>query len=279
MPLAVAAQPVPTLAAEAALARRLHWALRLGAAACFVGHGAFGVMTKPAWVPYFAVVGIPSDWALALMPLVGTVDIAAGLAVLLSPRPAVLLYMAVWGLWTALLRPLSGDNAWETLERAGNYGVPLALLLLAGGRGTVGRWSLRDWLAPIAPAGPGPVPDARLAEVARVLRWTVALLLAGHGALAAVVGKPLLAAHWSAVGLPGEALAPLAGWLEIALAAAVLLRPGAALLAAVAAWKLATEALFPAAGAPVWEFVERGGSYAAPIALALLCAAPRARDA
>ncbi|MGQ0642327.1 MAG: hypothetical protein ACT4P6_16390 [Gemmatimonadaceae bacterium] len=40
--------------------------------------------------------------------------------------------MAVWGLWTALLRPLSGEPFFDTIERAGNYGVPLALLLLSG---------------------------------------------------------------------------------------------------------------------------------------------------
>jgi hypothetical protein len=266
----------PAPAPDAALARRVHWVLRVGAAACFVGHGAFGIITKPEWVPYFAVVGIPPEWAFALMPIVGAVDVAAGISVLLSPRPAVLLYMAVWGLWTALLRPLSGDHLWEAAERAGNYGVPLALLLLAVGGDALGirrprGWAPRDWLAPLPPVAPRPASPERLAEVARALRWTVALLLAGHGALGALAGKALLARHWEAAGLPGAA--PLAGWLEIALAAAVLWRPGAGLLALVAAWKLATEALFPVAGAPLWEFVERGGSYAAPIALALLCAA------
>ena len=44
----------------------------------------------------------------------------------------------------------------------------------------------------------------------------------------------------------------------------------AGLLLFVAAWKLATEFLFVTAGAPIWEFVERAGSYAAPIALAVL---------
>ena len=38
----------------------------------------------------------------------------------------------------------------------------------------------------------------------------------------------------------------------------------------VCAWKLATESLFIVAGAPVWEIVERAGSYAAPLALAAL---------
>jgi hypothetical protein len=32
--------------------------------------------------------------------------------------------------------------------------------------------------------------------------------------------------------------------------------------------KLGTEALRPLAGEPIWEFIERGGSYGAPLALA-----------
>jgi hypothetical protein len=35
-------------------------------------------------------------------------------------------------------------------------------------------------------------------------------------------------------------------------------------------WKLGTEALRPLAGEPIWEFIERGGSYGAPLALAWL---------
>jgi hypothetical protein len=38
----------------------------------------------------------------------------------------------------------------------------------------------------------------------------------------------------------------------------------------VFAWKLATEAFRPLAGEPIWEFIERGGSYGAPLALAWL---------
>jgi hypothetical protein len=60
------------------------------------------------------------------------------------------------------------------------------------------------------------------------------------------------------------------GTIEIAVAVAVLTRPSVALLAMVALWKIATESLFLVAGAPVWEFIERGGSYAAPIALAVI---------
>ena len=35
--------------------RKLHWLLRVGVVGCFIGHGAYGLLTKEAWVPYFAV--------------------------------------------------------------------------------------------------------------------------------------------------------------------------------------------------------------------------------
>ncbi|HYC53062.1 MAG TPA: hypothetical protein VEB19_18285 [Gemmatimonadaceae bacterium] len=239
--------------------RAAYWTLRLGAAACFIGHGAFGVITKEAWLPYFAFVGIPAHWAFTLMPVVGAVDIAMGIAVLLSPRPIVLAYMVVWAAWTALLRPLTGESAFETLERAGNYGVPLALLLYTGvPRG----W--REWFSP----SPQPDTSRNLEAVMRVLLVTTALLLFGHGALAAQ-GKPLLASHAAIAGVSPAALL-LVGFAEMSAALLLLVSPSATLLVGIAAWKLGTEALFPIAGAPVWEFVERGGSYAAPLALALL---------
>jgi hypothetical protein len=241
------------------MTRNVHWTLRLGAAACFIGHGAFGIITKEAWVPYFGFVGIPRDLAFTLMPVVGSIDIVAGLLVLFSPRPIVLAYMTVWALWTALLRPLTGDSAFETLERAGNYGVPLALLLLGG---VPRRW--RDWLSVI----PRSVATRDLQLVMRVLLVSTALLLFGHGGLAAQ-GKPVLAAHVAIAGLPPDALT-LIGYAEMSAALLLLVWPSSALLIAIAAWKLATESLFPVAGAPIWEFIERGGSYAAPIALALL---------
>lgn len=223
---------------------RMHWTLRLGAALCFIGHGAFGVITKAAWLPYFAVVGIPEAWAWRLMPLVGLVDIAAGLIVLLAPRKLPLVYMVVWAAWTALLRPLAGEPFFETLERAGNYGVPLAFLLLLSGR-------------------PARVPQ--------VLKWTTCLLLLGHGALGAITNKAMLGGHYASIGL-SPALTPLIGSFEIGLALAIALGPTVPLLLFVALWKVATEALFLSAGAPIWEFVERAGSYAAPLALALIIA-------
>jgi hypothetical protein len=242
-----------------------YWVLRIGAGLCFIGHGAFGFITKAAWLPYFAVAGIPEAWAWRLMPIVGAVDVLAGMAVLFAPRGLPLVYMAVWATWTALLRPLSGEPVFETIERAGNYGVPLALLLLtAMPRSVSGLGRLLD-----APSASG----RSLSLTRQALQWSTVLLLLGHGALG-VANKAMLTSHYAAIGLPADTTV-IVGWFEIALAVAVAVRPMIGLLVFVAAWKLATEFLFVTAGAPIWEFVERAGSYAAPMALAMLLRAGR----
>jgi hypothetical protein len=239
---------------------RTYWVLRIGAALCFIGHGAFGFITKAAWIPYFGVVGIPESWAWDLMPVIGAIDVLAGMALLFGPTRLPVMYMAVWALWTALLRPLAGESVFEALERAGNYGVPLAFLLL---NGIPKRW--RDTVEDL-PARSTAVMSERL--VRQVLQWTTCLLLVGHGALG-VMGKPVLAGNYAAIGLPPGST-PLLGWFEILLAVLVAAWPTAGLLAFVVCWKLATESLYLAAGAPIWEFVERAGSFAAPAALAII---------
>ena len=137
-------------------AYQFHWLLRLAATAEFVGHGAFGIITKAAWLPYFAVVGVPPELAYRLMPVIGTVDIALGILVFFKPVRVALLYMAFWGLLTATIRPLAGEPVWEWIERAPNFLIPFALLYL---RGMPPSWcerqplrermrwsSLREWL-------------------------------------------------------------------------------------------------------------------------------------
>jgi len=236
-----------TTGGEPVRTRGLEWILRLGVAACFVGHGAFGLLRKEAWLAYFGAMGIEPSVGWTLMPIVGAVDVAIGLSVLLRPTRSALVWAAGWALFTALLRPLAGEPIWETLERAGNYGVPLALLLLVLARDRVG-----------------------IGRVAVTLQATTVLLLVGHGMLA-IAGKPLLVDHAATLGLAAPA-AVMAGASELTLAALVAFRPSVLLLLGVTAWKVATELLFPLSGDPVWEFIERGGSYAAPVALALLVA-------
>ena len=244
----------------------LAWTLRIGAFMCFVGHGAFGIMTKRAWLPYFAVADIGPDLAVRLMPVIGTVDIIVGTLMLISPIPAIGAWMTLWAIWTAILRPLSGESVWEAVERAGNYGVPIALVLLfqpwRGVGGFVKRAAIPrdlDWRA--------------LDRLRVALTIAVAFVLAGHGMLG-LMASPRHVANFASVMPIGRAaeLTRIAGAFEILLAAIVAIRPSVGLLLFVAAWKLGTESLFVTAGAPVWEIVERGGSYAAPIALAIVTA-------
>jgi hypothetical protein len=236
------------------------WILRIGAAGCFIGHGAFGIITKAAWVRYFAVFGIREPWAWRLMPKVGGMDIAIGLLALFWPCRAALLWAAAWSVWTAMLRPLSGESCWEFWERAGNYGVPLALLAIVGPRG--GLWS-----HPFRMRGRSLSGSVEWATW--VLRLSVVALLAGHGGC--ILAEPgasfthNVVALWAHV--PATFLTGI-GALEIALAAGVLVRPSAALLVGIASWKLASEGLFLFAGSPIWECIERFGSYTAPLALA-----------
>jgi hypothetical protein len=239
---------------------RLSWVLRAGVAMEFIGHGALGISGVAAWSSYFTVFGIPKETALHLMPLIGALDVAMALTVLFYPMRAVIVYMAAWGLFTALLRPLAGKSGWEAVERAGNYGVLCALFLLAKGG------DRRLWLKfRLDDADPRP-----RARVSWILRVTTVLLLAGHGALYVLVRKPVFAVQYGMLGMHGSWVEPAVGALEFGLALAVLFRPGFALLLFVLGWKLATEALSPMAGSPLWVLIEHGGSFAAPIGLALL---------
>ncbi len=244
--------------------RHVHWIFRIAVCAEFVGHGAFGLITKSAWLPYFGFVGIPDWLAWQLMPVIGAFDVTLGLLTLCRPMPVVLLYMAVWGFWTAVLRPLTGEGWWELLERAGNYGVPLAFLC----------WSrpgprLRDWFAVITEPTITPPHPERLAWI---LRITTAALLIGHGGFGAFMQKTAWIEYFGAAGITpqmvrGASLIAGLGWFEIALGLLVLVWPATGVLIVACVWKVSTELLRPIVGEPFWEFVERGGSYAAPLAL------------
>ena len=235
------------------------WILRVGVAGCFIGHGAFGVITKSAWLPYFAVGGIGEPLAWALMPWIGAMDIAIGVIALIRPSRPLLAWAVLWATWTALCRPLAGEPFWETLERAGNYGVPLAFLMMLG-RERISFSRLAETL-----------DSATLTRLAWTLRLTTATLLVGHAGLGLFTRKPGLTEHYRALWADSPAgTVAFVGAFESALAAAVVVFPRPALLLGIALWKLASESLFLAAGAPIWEVVERAGSYAAPLALAVL---------
>jgi hypothetical protein len=113
---------------------------------------------------------------------------------------------------------------------------------------------------------------ARATTISWILRVTTALLLIGHGGFDVAMHKDWTG-YAAAIGigrdtLAGHPLTPLAGWFECGLGLLVLAWPVPGVLLFVFVWKLGTEALRPLAGKPIWEFIERGGSYGAPLALA-----------
>ncbi len=111
----------------------IEWVLRVAVAGEFIGHGVFALGGKPAWIAWFPVFGISApEPATTLLFLVGVMDVALGLLVLIEPVRGAILWMAIWGFWTALVRPIVGESIWDFVERGANWGAPLALLLLLG---------------------------------------------------------------------------------------------------------------------------------------------------
>jgi hypothetical protein len=248
----------------------IHWTLRVAVAAEFFGHGAFGIMGKDGWLPYYHLFGFNDSWARTMMPVNGTVDIALGVLVLVWPMRAAVAFMAFWGLFTAFLRPLAGESIFETIERAYNYGVPLTLLLMFG----LSR-SPREWLVRIREIPRLTREHAR--RLAWVLRAVIAGMLIGHGGLGLFADKPMYLTMYESIGLTSlvedpRTLNVVVGSFEIALGVAAFVFPVTALLAFVLAWKFSTEMLHVTMGArgAAFEVIERGGAYAAPLALILL---------
>ena len=81
-----------------------------------------------------------------------------------------------------------------------------------------------------------------------------------------------MAVHHASIGLhdvvvSGLTLTRMIGGVEIVLAVAVLVVPLPSLLLGIGLWKMAAEALFMISGALPFEWIERAGSYMAPLAL------------
>src|SRR6185437_3724576 len=148
----------------------IYYTLRVAAAMCFIGHGAFGIITKAIWCNYFAVFGIGHDLAYRLMPVLGSIDILLGISLLIYPVRTVILWLVAWGFITASLRPLSGEPFAEMIERAGNYGAPLALLLLSGVEKDPSSW-FQKMKPPLL------VSESRIKNVEIFLRLVAFLLL------------------------------------------------------------------------------------------------------
>ena len=231
--------------------QKIHYTLRIAIAMCFIGHGAFGIITKEIWTHYFAVFGIGRELAYRMMPYVGVADILLGIVMLAYPMRAVAGWLVVWGLVTAALRPLSGEPFAEFIERAGNFGAPLAFLLLTEGR----SWWKKT----------GPDDGGHLQRVIRCLRVAGFLLLMGHGWLN-LLGKKALIDQYASLGFAQpHTVALWAGIAEMVMAVSLLSRPLRPLLLLLIVWKTGTEMFYPRYA--IFEWIERGGSYGVLLAL------------
>ena len=117
------------------------WVLRIAVAGEFIGHGVFALQGKKDWIGWFAKFGVSDPGtATQLLLVIGALDIALAILILIKPVRAVLLWMVFWGFWTALLRPIVGLPVWDFVERWANWGAPFALLLLIGWPKDIKEW-------------------------------------------------------------------------------------------------------------------------------------------
>jgi hypothetical protein len=182
---------------------------------CFIGHGAFGIITKAIWCNYFGVFGIDHNAAYSLMPYVGLLDICLGLLIAFYPVRIVFAWLIIWGTFTAMLRPLSGEPFAEFIERAGNYGAPLALLLLT-------HSANNKWLKTIS-TEKIQFNELIIRRVTICLRIVVFLLFWGHGWLNLIEKKSLLDQYRSLGFSNPVGVAHIVGSLEILAAVSTLI--------------------------------------------------------
>lgn len=72
------------------------WALRLGVFGEFLGHGIFALQGKEGWFKYFAFTGITNpETIIKILFVVGIVDIALAILVLVKPIRPLILWMAL----------------------------------------------------------------------------------------------------------------------------------------------------------------------------------------
>jgi len=185
------------------------------------------------------------------MPWVGMLDISMGILMIVYPMRIVAMWLVVWGFLTAALRPLSGEFFAEFLERAGNWGAPLLLLMFSNDR------SFRNYFRLIEPSATLDRPN--LEKYTRWVQGIACTLLLGHGWLN-VIGKTGLLHQYQSIGFQHpELVARIVGAWEILAAVIIVVKPFRQLVLVLFIWKMATELFYPVH--EFFEWVERGGSY------------------
>ena len=284
------------------LQTQLHWTLRVTVALCFIGHGTWGLITKSGWLPFFASQGIEGELAWTLQRFIGAFDIAMALLILWRPNRAILIWMFLWALWTAILRPLAGNldkpvevaegqwiveirdearpdktQTWEFWERAGNWGPPFMLLVMGGAFALRRKDLLGNYEEP-------EIKDSTIDTIFFLCKLCLALLLIGHAGFGFVVqnelmpdatGKQMLIKHWQSIGVNADAtFITQIGYAEFALGFLVFVAPIRPLIFLALGWKLFTEFLYVPADTVtgmgivnIFEWIERWGDYGIPLAM------------
>ena len=164
--------------AEVSRDEKVYWVLRIAVALCFFGHGAFGFITdngslgKVGWLAFYKSFGLEPElvYKFMLMPLVGALDIMIAIAILFLPMRSIWVWALFWCVFTAFLRPLSGQGIAEFFERGGNYGPPLALVFYSG----LHFRSFKDWFSLMAPPK---LTQKNVGQLIFILRLAIAFLL------------------------------------------------------------------------------------------------------
>jgi hypothetical protein len=139
--------------------QRTEWILRIAMFGTFFGHGVLAVMQKQKFVTMFTGMAGLIGWSVSQpaatqwVVWIGIIDILVALAILWRPVRVLLVWGVLWAFVTALARPMAGgwnifatignpnvDNLWDFVERAANFGIPLALLWLRGLPKTWKEW-------------------------------------------------------------------------------------------------------------------------------------------
>lgn len=114
------------------------WLLRIGSSLTFFFHGLAAIFQKASFVDFLLnssqnllAWDMPESTANTLLYLIGAIDVAVAILILIEKSRFVAGYMASWGLITAASRMTAGgiEQYPELLIRAAHFGAPLVLLL------------------------------------------------------------------------------------------------------------------------------------------------------
>jgi len=110
--------------------RIIYFLFRIGIFLTFFGHGYIALNINMAWTHYLEVIGFSNDQAIKVLPIIGTLDIIVALIILIKPFRIIVLWAAIWGFSTALIRPISGEPILAFIERGANWTLPLIFFLI-----------------------------------------------------------------------------------------------------------------------------------------------------